>query len=323
MSNTAKSARTLGLRKVNGVTKRIVSHSTGAGRFVRSARAGRFLPATVRTTRPAARMRSIDHPRSIEGWEEKIRSLVSSFEIAAQDVTSRVDLNYEVTFDLRETGLTLEWLSEVFRNLLGAVEVPETRDITMKADLDAIDAGEVTIQLLSALRRPAKILREERNGPGERTGNDAHRHHGDELADSGVIELDSATGKMSYELPLSLSEEALSSMEVSAILSPSGKPNRALANSRRKAHLLLGVQVGNQYRYPRFQFDLERQRVHPVVEHANRGLECDLDPWGTLDWWFTDNAIIDGDRPVDRLARGRLTEREVDLMIDAEHLGMD
>ncbi|KLL96229.1 hypothetical protein NJ76_17665 [Rhodococcus sp. IITR03] len=48
--------------------------------------------------------------------------------------------------------------------------------------------------------------------------------------------------------------------------------------------------MGNQYRYPRFQFDLHRKRIHPLVEHAHRALECDLDPWGTLAWWFTDNA---------------------------------
>ena len=112
-------------------------------------------------------------------------------------------------------------------------------------------------------------------------------------------------------------------MEVSEILSPSGNVNRALANAKRKAHQLLGLKVGNQYRYPLFQFDRERKQIRPVAESANRLMESDLDPWGTLDWWFTENPLIDDQRPVDRLIAHALTEAEVELMVAAEQMGMD
>ena len=52
-------------------------------------------------------------------------------------------------------------------------------------------------------------------------------------------------------------------------------------------------------------------------------MECDLDPWGTLDWWFTENPLIRDQRPVDRLAVHILTEAEVELMVAAEQMGMD
>ena len=52
-------------------------------------------------------------------------------------------------------------------------------------------------------------------------------------------------------------------------------------------------------------------------------MECDLDPWGTLDWWFTENPLIGDQRPVDRLAVHMLTEAEVELMVAAEQMGMD
>jgi hypothetical protein len=77
---------------------------------------------------------------------------------------------------------------------------------------------------------------------------------------SGAVELETATGNLTYESPLSLPGDTISSMEVSEILSPSGSVNRALANTKRKAHQLLGVKVGNQYRYPVFQFDARVDR---------------------------------------------------------------
>jgi len=124
-------------------------------------------------------------------------------------------------------------------------------------------------------------------------------------------------------LPISLSRDTLTSMQVSEILSPQGKPNRALANNKRRSNQLLGLKVGNSYRYPLFQFDRERKQIRPIAEYANRAMECDLDPWGTLDWWFTENHLIGGDRPADRLEQGLLSERDVDLMVEAEQMGMD
>ncbi|UOT01460.1 hypothetical protein MPY17_20880 [Rhodococcus opacus] len=52
------------------------------------------------------------------------------------------------------------------------------------------------------------------------------------------------------------------------------------------------MKVGNQYRYPVFQFDRARRQIRPGAEHTTRLMECDPDPWGTLDWWFTENPLI-------------------------------
>ncbi|AWK73730.1 hypothetical protein CBI38_21330 [Rhodococcus oxybenzonivorans] len=90
---------------------------------------------------------------------------------------------------------------------------------------------------------------------------------------------------------------------MSEILSPSGNVNRALANAKRKTHQLLGLKVGNQYRYPLFQFDRVRKQIRSVAEHAKRLMECDLDPWGTLDWWLTENGH--GLTPVTERYNGR------------------
>lgn len=81
----------------------------------------------------------------------------------------------------------------------------------------------------------------------------------------------------------------------------------------------------NGARYPLFQFDRERKQIRPVAEHANRLMECDLDPWGTLDWWFTENPLIGDQRPVDRFTAQTLTEAEVEVevMVAAEQMGMD
>ncbi|MHC3370782.1 hypothetical protein AAI421_28075 (plasmid) [Rhodococcus aetherivorans] len=255
--------------------------------------------------------------------------MVSSFAIAAQDITGEIGVDFEVTFNLREAGLTLGWLTKTFRDELETVDVPEVRDIVMKAVFDAADTDEVTIQLLSVLHRARNALVHPA-GPVPTvvtehvTGEHAQDRGG--AAAPGrpdAVELETATGNLTYELPISLSRDTLSSMQVSEILSSRSKPNRALANNRRRANQLLGLQVGNQYRYPLFQFDLARKRIRPLVEHANRAMDCDLDPWGTLDWWFTENDLIGGERPVDRLERGRLTLQDVGLMVEAEQMGMD
>ncbi|QKT12153.1 hypothetical protein [Rhodococcus sp. W8901] len=52
-------------------------------------------------------------------------------------------------------------------------------------------------------------------------------------------------------------------------------------------------------------------------------MECDLDTWGTLDWWFTANLGIRHERPVDRLTAGLLTEADVDRLIALDLQGMD
>lgn len=136
------------------------------------------------------------------------------------------------------------------------------------------------------------------------------------------VTLTTATGEMEYTLPFA-PDETYGPGAVSAILSPSGKPHRSIAQDRRRAHELLGVKIGNQYRYPKFQIDPARQQIRPVVAYANRQLDCDEDPWGTLDWWYSPDESLDDRRPIDMLESGELTEELVDLAIQLGQQGME
>lgn len=270
-----------------------------------------------------------ERPKSVGEWKGEIARVVSSFEGASRRPSGGIEVDFELRFDLRATGLALDWLTDAFRAALDAADLSDTGGVVMRALFDTGDTDVVTIQL-------RRLPRTTRDGFAEGAGHDRAPRSGRGLADvgpaaavgmgrpgRGTVELETATGDLTYASPLSLSGEAISSTEVSEILSPSGKVNRALANTKRKTHHLLGLKVGNQYRYPLFQFDRERKQIRPVAEHANRLMECDLDPWGTLDWWFTENPLIGDQRPVDRLIAQVLTEAEVEVMVAAEQMGMD
>jgi hypothetical protein len=136
------------------------------------------------------------------------------------------------------------------------------------------------------------------------------------------VTLDTATGTLEYTLPLSL-DETYSSAAVSKILSPTGKGHRSIAQHRRRAHELLGIKIGNQYRYPKFQINPARHEIRPIVAYANRRLECDADPWGTLDWWYSEDEALDDRRPIDMVESGELTEELVDFAIELSQQGMD
>ncbi|MDV7089347.1 hypothetical protein [Rhodococcus opacus] len=268
-----------------------------------------------------------ERPRSAQEWQREITRVVSSFEGASRRPAGGIEIDFELRFDLRATGLALDWLTDAFRTALDAADLADTGGVVMRALFDTSDTDVVTIQL----QRLPRATRAARTGGG---GGDRAPRTERGLADPaptvtvgtdphGQVELETATGNLTYPSPLSLSGDTISSTEVSEILSPSGNVNRALANAKRKTHQLLGLKVGNQYRYPLFQFDRERKQIRPVAEHANRLMECDLDPWGTLDWWFTENPLIGDQRPVDRLTAHMLTEAEVELMVAAEQMGMD
>ncbi|WP_237737264.1 hypothetical protein [Rhodococcus sp. 21391] len=270
-----------------------------------------------------------EHPRSALEWQREIARVVSSFEGASRRPAGGIEVDFELRFDLRATGLALSWLSDAFRTALDAADLADTGGVVMRALFDTADTDVVTIQLQRLPRATGGAVTEgagcDRAPPTERGVADpaATVTAGTVRPGRGSVELETATGNFTYAFPLSLSGDTISSTEVSEILSPSGNVNRALANAKRKAHQLLGLRVGNQYRYPLFQFDRERKQIRPVAEHANRLMECDLDPWGTLDWWFTENPLIGDRRPVDRLIAHALTEAEVELMVAAEQMGMD
>ncbi len=137
------------------------------------------------------------------------------------------------------------------------------------------------------------------------------------------VTLDTPTGTLDYKLPISL-EDTYSSAEVSKVLSPSGKGHRSIAQNRRRSNKLLAIPIDdNQYRYPKFQIDEPRHKIRPIVAYANQLLECNEDPWGTLDWWYTEDEALDDHRPIDMLETGELTEELIDFAVKLSRQAMD
>jgi hypothetical protein len=127
--------------------------------------------------------------------------------------------------------------------------------------------------------------------------------------------LDAPTGPVAYQLPLSI-DETYSSTQVSKFLSPSGTGDHDMVQNQRRSNKLLGLPIDdNDYRFPKFQIDEAGHKIRPVVAYANQLLECKEDPWGTLDWWYTEDEALDGQRPVELLATGELTEDIVDFAV--------
>lgn len=136
------------------------------------------------------------------------------------------------------------------------------------------------------------------------------------------VTLHSATGDFIYGLPMSVND-TFSSSEVGEILSPTGKGLRTIAKKRRDANMLLGVKVGNQYRYPKFQFDVPRRMIIPVIAYANQEWESSADPWGTLEWWYSPEDSFGDHRPIDLVAAGKLTTKMIDEAVARMGVGMD
>lgn len=78
---------------------------------------------------------------------------------------------------------------------------------------------------------------------------------------------------------------------------------------------LLGLPVGNTYRFPVFQFDTVSARINPLVAYANIALEAKDDPWGAATWWSASNINMDNARPMDSLQAGSLTQQTIDAAL--------
>lgn len=199
---------------------------------------------------------------------------------------------------------------------LGGLAVEQSASVREVAEesgvVDVEQAAPVPVELLTQLAAAVEAQRGILREIGAAAG----------LSQRERVTLPTATGTLEYTLPFE-PEETYSPGAVSAILSPSGKSHRSIAQDRRRAHELLGVKIGNQYRYPKFQIDQTRQQIRPIVAYANRQLECDEDPWGTLDWWYSPDQGLDDRRPIDMVESGELTEDLVDLAIQLGQQGMD
>jgi HSP20 family molecular chaperone IbpA len=146
--------------------------------------------------------------------------------------------------------------------------------------------------------------------------------HATESTHRESVSLTTPTGELKYTLPLSR-DKTYSSTDVGKILSPTGQPHRSIAKNRRQANELLGIKIANKYRYPKFQIDVERRAIIDVVRYANTRLECDADPWGTLDWWYSEDEALDDRRPVDLVENDELTTELVDFAIGIGQQSME
>ncbi len=72
----------------------------------------------------------------------------------------------------------------------------------------------------------------------------------------------------------------------------------------RNAGEIIGLEQGNTFIHPAFQFDLARARVHPVVAEDNRLLGAAKDPWGVASWWTSVNGYL-GSPPTSLIGRGQ------------------
>lgn len=186
--------------------------------------------------------------------------------------------------------------------------VGHTRDIDTTEDFPKTESSTALDALIESTQAQLTLLRAMRSANAT-----AHREQ---------VTLQTARGPLVYTLPFSRAD-AYDSATVGRILSPTGKTHRSIAQHRRRANELLGIKVGNQYLHPKFQIDPVRHEIRPIVAYANRALECDADPWGTLDWWYSGDEALSGRRPIDMLDTGELSEKLVDFAIAHSSQGMD
>lgn len=180
----------------------------------------------------------------------------------------------------------------------------------VRGDTDLLDS-----MIEEARRHLAQLeaLRRHRDDPG----------HGEAAAKTPeTVTLESPAGNFDYTLPFS-TDESYGSAELSAILSPTDRPHRSLVKARRESNELLGVMVGNQYRFPKFQIDAPRKQIKPVAAYANKLLESSLDPWGALSWWYEQNNDFGDRSPVDLLNSEGLDVNEVSRSLGDDRRGMD
>ncbi|MFE9579060.1 Abi family protein [Nocardia sp. NPDC006044] len=108
--------------------------------------------------------------------------------------------------------------------------------------------------------------------------------------------------------------ECVGTADAGLIIDASSNAKRrasAVRYSRGRSELL-GLPVGNTYRFPVFQFDTMCARINPLVAYANTALEAKDNPWGAAKWWSTSNIDMDSATPMDSLQAGTLTRQMID-----------
>lgn len=82
---------------------------------------------------------------------------------------------------------------------------------------------------------------------------------------------------------------------------------RQAVDKRRRAHVLLGLRRGGDWRYPRCQFDEE---AHEVLEGLPKVVQAlaDAGPWVALDFLLAPDDALDGRSPIEALRTGGWSE---------------
>ena len=75
---------------------------------------------------------------------------------------------------------------------------------------------------------------------------------------------------------------------------------RQAVDKRRRAHGLLGLRQGGDWRYPRCQFDEARREVVADLPRVVRAFSG-TDPWATLDFLLAADETLDGGTPLETL----------------------
>lgn len=118
-----------------------------------------------------------------------------------------------------------------------------------------------------------------------------------------------------------MDEPTLTSDEVSTLLGSRATNTRQYAMELRQRGELLGIEVGNRYLYPEFQFDRDRMAIFDVVKEVAKILGADADPWGVLSWWVSPNSRLSGHKAPKDLLHDR--DRHGDLLELAEAVAED
>ncbi len=91
----------------------------------------------------------------------------------------------------------------------------------------------------------------------------------------------------------------LSAIEVHELVGSTAKNPHASANRLRTDNRIFAIRIGDEYRYPAFQFDAEGRPL-PIMRELLQAAEG-LRGWGLALWLTAPNGFLDGDRPLDLL----------------------
>lgn len=91
----------------------------------------------------------------------------------------------------------------------------------------------------------------------------------------------------------------LTATEVHELVGSRARNPHAAANRLRTDKRIFAIRIGDEYRYPAFQFDAEGQPL-PVFRDLLQAAEG-LSGWGLALWLAAPNGFLDGTRPLDAL----------------------